>query len=422
MPMARAPSVADALVHPKIATAFDPFQAMRLLELLANDRPDRLAPENWIPFEESFRYRTNVTLARPPARIAQIIPPETANAAPVDDDRFPEAFAIRQAYQRKHSLERPGAPWRTKPTMVGNFFGLFGPNGSLPILYTRKLLELTRDSSSRSIRTAFRDWLDLFNHRFAQLLFRAWEKYRFTVPHQRRTWRRPIESLPAATDRFSSALFSLVGTGTPPLRDRIGVFPAIARRQPDAPALARIDDRILLRHVGSFARRRAGAHELRAILEEYFGVACRVRELVGQWLMIPPTAQTKLDADADARLGVNVVAGERVWDYSSKFRLELGPMSITDFIEFLPDPTPVAGRKAAMLLAQLTRLYVGMELDFDIRLILRETDVPRPQMQDLDESEMGMRLGWNVWIVNENGLGRDADDLVFEAPCEPILA
>jgi type VI secretion system protein ImpH len=78
----------------------------------------------------------------------------------------------------------------------------------------------------------------------------------------------------------------------------------------------------------------------------------------------------------------------------------------------LPDPAPIADRKTFFLVAQLARLFVGPELDFDIQLVLAAAEVPEAELA-LGEGA-GPRLGWNVWLISETPLA-PVDDAVFEA-------
>ena len=104
------------------------------------------------------------------------------------------------------------------------------------------------------------------------------------------------------------------------------------------------------------------------------------------------------------------MAGERVWDIQSKFRIRLGPLGYAQFLEFLPDRAPSPARKAFFLLVHLVRLYVGPELDFDVQLVLRR---PRSPSASSDDGPASARLGWNTWL-RSRASRRDADDAVFE--------
>ena len=279
-------------------------------------------------------------------------------------------------------------------------------------------------------RTALRDWLDLFNHRMVGMYFRAWEKYRFPVPFLRfalghraarttepRTW--------ADDDAFTSSLFNLIGLGSPALRHRLHVdAPPPAGDELAVPQpLARIDDLALLHYAGLFAHKPRNAAGLTAVVRDYFGLPARVEQFTGQWLYLEPASRSRLpdgDGGVNCELGINAVAGEQVWDVVSKFRVRLGPLHYEELVEFLPDPAPVPQRKAIFLLSQLVRLYVGIELDFEVQLALRGDEVPDLVLQDAGEGELGARLGWNTWMPGEQ-MPETVDDAVFDAAEQIVL-
>jgi type VI secretion system protein ImpH len=386
-------SVRDRLFDPELCCEFDVFQSVVLL--------GRLAPEG-TDVEDLVRFKANVTLAFPPSPLAQVIP------AVAEDEEPP----VNPPHDGPNALRRRYAPGR-QPIVVVNFFGLFGPVGALPLPYTRRLCEL--DLAKGKQRTLLRDWLDLFNHRLTALLYRAWEKYRFPVAFAKAA--RPRQDRPAEPDKFTRAVLSLVGLGAPALRNRLRVEPAgPPGRQTRPQPVAAVRDLALLHYAGSFARRQPSAHDLGELLTDYFGVPVRVESFTGQWLDLPVAARTTLGETG--RLGVNTVAGERVWDVSSKFRLRIGPLRYATFEEYLPDPAPAAARKSVFLLSQVAKFYVGPEFDFEVRLELVGDDVPACELAD--GPGLGPRLGWNTWLPTDD---RPAvvDDVGFDGPWEPVL-
>ncbi len=413
-------TVLERLFHPERACEFEPFEAIRLLELLADDaRPDGARPESAaggpspVGVRAAVQFKSHLTLSFQPSLIAQLLPPRPPGG--VTEDTSDEArFSRSAAAIRRRYADRATA----LPVMVQNFFGLFGVHGALPVVYTRKLLDLDGDPAmrGRTTRTALRDWLDLFTNQMAGLLYEAWAKYRMPVGYLRAARRVPRGVTPPP-DRVTQVLFALVGLGTPSLRGRLQASPPGPEDEPPPP-LAVLDDRAVLKYAGAFARGRPGAHELRAILADYFRVTVRVVPLSGQWLNLPADALTRFDGRA--ALGRNAVAGERVWDAGSKFRLRIGPLRYREFIGFLPDPTPIAERKGVYLLSQLTRLYVGAELDFEIQLLLSSFDVPDCRMEDVRPGELGLRLGWNTWLKGP-AMPETVDDMRFDAPCDTVL-
>lgn len=354
---------------------FDFFQAVRLLERLAPKRmPIGL---DGPPAEEVARFRAHLSMAFPPSQIVALDPPED---------------------------ERPN------PLLTVTFLGLYGPSGVLPMHYTQLLLDIQRDVRGPE-RRSLRDWLDLFNHRFISLFYRAWEKYRFHLKYERG------EAFRKDPDSFTLGLRSLMGLGTPGLTGRLRVHSTEreaggvdwSTEERAIPALALIDDLALLHYAGFFLQRPRNSTNLRSLLADYFRLPVVVEQFQGQWLAIPETGQSRLGEFGS--LGENAVAGARVWDVQSRFRVRLGPLRYSQFEDLLPDPAPVTDRKTFFLVAQLARLFAGSEFDFDIQLVLAAAEVPAAQL--IDGEGAGPRLGWTVWLIS-GPPHSDADEAVFD--------
>jgi type VI secretion system protein ImpH len=181
--------------------------------------------------------------------------------------------------------------------------------------------------------------------------------------------------------------------------------------------VARIDDLALLHFAGLFGHKPRNVVGIEAIIRDYFDLPARVLQFTGQWLYLEPANLSRLPGESGGvnfELGVNAVAGERVWDVVSKFRVRLGPLHYHQFVEFLPDPAPASVRKGIFLLSQLVRLYVGIELDFEVQLALRGGEVPDLVLQDAGEGDLGARLGWNTWMPSEQ-MPETVDDAMFDA-------
>lgn len=345
--------------------AFDFFQAVRLLERLYPNR--KAVGREALPEAEVVRFRSLASLAFPPSSIYEIEPPNS---------------------------ERPFA------RIVQTFLGLTGPSGVLPRHYTQLLLDLGRDVKGPE-RRSLGDFLALFDHRIVSLFYRAWEKYRFIIPYERG------EASRTEPDAFTQALCSLIGLGTPHLRSRIRV--AVRTDDPEQPErdLARVENLALLYYAGFLAQRPRNAANLAAMLTDYFEMPAEVKQFQGQWLQLEESDQTCLGAHG--MLGVNAVAGDRVWDVQAKFRIRLGPLSRRRFEEFLPDRSAAPARKSLFLLAQIVRLYAGPELDFDLQLVLKAAEAPACR---IGGEGFGSRLGWNTWLLSRPR-DADADDAVF---------
>ena len=145
------------------------------------------------------------------------------------------------------SLEfRSDAPVR----MAVNFMGLTGPEGVLPYSYSLLISERMRARD-----TTLRDFLDLFHHRIISLFYRAWEKYRFGVAHERNQ-----------RDIVTQHLKDLVGLGESRLQERLA-----------------IRDDVLLFYAGLLAPQQRSAAALQQLVGDYFGVRVEVEQFVGGW-------------------------------------------------------------------------------------------------------------------------------------------
>ena len=244
-----------------------------------------------------------------------------------------------------------------RDTMWVNFMGLGGVQGALP----RHLASLLTDPGTKAQTAALREFLDLFHHRLISLFYRAWEKYRFAIAYER-----------GGDDTFSRYLYCLIGLGTPGTRGRL-----------------HIDDQILLYYAGLLAQRPRSAVALEGILEDYFGVPVEVVQFQGQWFEMNVDILSSLGAHGqNNQLGVNAVLWERIWDPQSRFRVNVGPLSYPQFRDFLP------GSDGYVHLVELTRFFVGEDVNFEVRPVLRRDEVPWCVLRQ----DSAVRLGWSMWL------------------------
>ncbi len=349
---------------------FDFFQAVRLLEALYPDR--RPVGHGGPPDAEALQFRAQQSLDFPPSAVCQVEPGEQGGPA---------------------------------ATVEVAFMGLTGTSGVLPRHYTELLLETERDRKDPE-KGALREWLDLFHHRFVSLFYRAWEKYRFWLRYTRR------EPAGRELDTFTTALYSLIGMANPACRSRLRVSRSRPRNalEPER-VLAQIEDLSLLYYGGLLSQRPRCAVNLRLLLQDYFQVPVDVRQFQGQWLVIEPPNQTRLQPlDGCNQLGETAFVGDRVWDVGGKLCVRLGPLSYRQFLAFLPSLAAVPERTACFLLCHLVRFFVGPSLDFDLQLTLAAEEVP--EMQLSDNEAQAAKLGWNTWL-RDQPFQRVADDAVI---------
>ena len=260
----------------------------------------------------------------------------------------------------------PGAP---RPHLQVRLFGLLGPNGPLPIHITEYARERLRNAGDPTLSR----FLDLFHHRLIALFYRAWAQ---AQPHVNRD--RPD------SDRFAAFVGAFIGLSPEAFRHR-DTLPDVAK----------------LFHVGALIRHVRNSEGLAGILKHFFSVPVRIEEFVGHWLVLETRECTYL-AREGATLGAGAVLGRRVWDRQHKFRIRLGPLTLDQYESFLP------GGMRMKKLVEWVRLYLCLELDWDVHLVLKKQEVP-----PLVLGGAGL-LGWTTWLGTRAPLA-DADDLCLRA-------
>lgn len=268
-----------------------------------------------------------------------------------------------------HDLARPnGDEQQTPAEMMVAFMGLTGPLGVLPHHYTELLMERSRYND-----TALWTFFDIFNHRLISLFYRIWEKHRFPIAYER-----------GDLDQFTSYLFDAVGMGTGGLRGRQS-----------------FNDQALIYYGGLIGQRPHSASAIAAIIGDYFGVKVRAVQFAGQWLYLDENV-TRL-GQAYSNLGVTTIAGNRVWDSQSKFRIKVGPITLAELRDFVPEGSAFQPAK------DLLKLLTGSELDFDLQLVIKGDEVPACQ---LGGPTPGPRLGWTSWLKTRE-FEHDDDQVVL---------
>lgn len=248
-----------------------------------------------------------------------------------------------------------GAPARA----LVHFFGMLGPMGPLPLSTTEEALRWFNDRDD-----AFARFLDVFNHRFIELFYRAFADAR---PAEQAA--RPAE------DRFADYVGSAIGIGRPVFR-----------------GLDSLPDFEKLRFAGLLAPRTPSAPRIEGLVAGIFGQRAEVIEFVGETLEIPAEERTRLGS-ADAGLGTGALLGARVISVDHKFRLRLFTDTLAVYENFLPDGA--WHRRLADTLANA----VGLEYAWDVELVL-----PAAALRPVCLGRYG-RLGWTGWMRRPGGDG-----------------
>jgi type VI secretion system protein ImpH len=125
-------------------------------------------------------------------------------------------------------------------------------------------------------------------------------------------------------------------------------------------------------------------------LQDYFEVPVRVEQFTGEWFLMNPDTLTSL-GDPNLQLGVNTVLWQRIFDPQARFRVSIGPLPFARFRDFLPNGT------AYEHLTELTRFFVGDDLNFEVQPLLDPAEVPACALGTDD----ALRLGWSMWLKTE---------------------
>ena len=260
------------------------------------------------------------------------------------------------------------------PRLQVLFFGLFGPDGPLPL----HLTEYARDRQRNERDPTMARFADLFHHRALSLLYRAWADVRPTVAFD-----RPED------DRFATYAGALAGLGMGSLQDR-DAMPHLTK----------------LHFAGLLANQTRHAAGLAAILSAFFTMPVRVDSFVGAWLTLPAGDRSSLGrARESGTLGGGALLGSRVWSRQHKFRIVVGPLSLAEYRRMLP-----GGGSFGKLIPIISN-YAGDVLIWDLQLVLHRDEVPGIRL-----GQQG-QLGWTTWLLPRRSL-TDAGDLHLDASAD----
>lgn len=273
--------------------------------------------------------------------------------------------------QRPHLYFAPVevAAFRTEDTPVPQVeqhgFGVFGPNGALPLHIT----ELAHSREFQADDPTFGAFINAFQHRFASLFYRAWADFDPCTSFDR-----------ADADLFRLYIGALIGIGARAARERDCVL-----------------DYAKLVRAGLFAPQSRSAESLQRIIADYFELPVELIPFVGAWLEISAAERCRLGGPPEyATLGSGTILGGSTWQCQSNFEIVLGPLRIADFVNFLP------GARGLSQLKALVRLYTNDEWSWQVRLTLEPGEIPPMRL-----GESGW-LGWATWLGPRGEVASDA--------------
>jgi type VI secretion system protein ImpH len=231
--------------------------------------------------------------------------------------------------------------------------GMLGPQGPLPLAITEEAYHYALAEDE-----AFPRFLDLFNHRFIQLFFRAWADSRPIAQHDR----------PDA-DRFAAYIGSAIGIGSRPYHN-----------------LDTLPDGAKLSFAGLLGAQAKSASRLAAAIRGIFGVKAEVDEFVGSRLVFD-TAEWTIVGRGYNVLGEDALLGRSVFSVQDKIRVRVFSENLAQYIRFLPTGD------LCEPLADLVFFYNGEQLDYDVELA-----IPAGAAAPVRLGSFG-QLGWTSWMA-----------------------
>lgn len=251
---------------------------------------------------------------------------------------------------------------RTDHTWVDvNFFGLLGPNGPMPLSMSE---EITVSLSAKP-KQQITDFYNIFHHRLLSLLYRAWANKEPQLLSSKKT--QPTNSFRSNYDKY---IGTLAGYGLPSLLNRDSM-----------PDFGKLGHAAFL---GGYSKHRAG---LQNILLQLFDIPAQIQEFTGEWIPIPENFRCQLKPSSQAKqLGINSTLGKNSWQCQYKFQVWLGPLDFVTYQSCLP------GSPRLRQINDTIKNYVGLEFEWEIVLMLKKGDIPKPDLKK------NVQLGWTTWL------------------------
>ncbi len=248
-----------------------------------------------------------------------------------------------------------------KPILWINFLSIAGIQGPLPTPYTETLIDRTRQKD-----TAFRDFLDIFNHRLATLWHRLRKKIMPGV----------LQAPPQETP-IGKTLLQLAGIAHPNLLQGKQLTQEV----------------LLSYHDVLWKKPHSGAGLLR-LIKSYFNVPVMIEQFEGSWREARVQDLSKIGPRKGQfnELGKNMILGKKCWDQSAAASISIGPLSWDEYCSFLPNALSSDTLRPFPLLEELSYFFIGINTELYLRLSLNRFDI-KPVLLNRKFS-----LGYNSWL------------------------
>ncbi len=229
--------------------------------------------------------------------------------------------------------------------MTLSFLGFYGASSPLPHYMLDALIQENESADS------LKSFLEIFNQRIYQLLYKSWKKY------------RPVINASQSGSRYIQYLHAISGHS---LMD---------------------EDKSELAYAGVLGSRVHNAVSLAGMVSGFLqGVSAEVSQFQPRWVRVSQLNYLTTNR-SNLILGDTTLLGNEVVDLSQKISIVLGQISAELALTLLPGT--VMGKR----LIRLVKLYIGSSLQFD--MILR---VKFSQKTCLVLGQDQLFLGWTSWL------------------------
>lgn len=231
-------------------------------------------------------------------------------------------------------------------------FGVFGPNGALPLHISEKIYEKKLHQKDQ----IFNDFVDIFHNRLIALFYKSWRDAQAVISmDQQDDW------------HFSRFIASIIGVA-----DQQNLVPDI-------------------HHYSKFyysnllLNRNAPCENLKNILQNYFDVDVNILENIGQWVDASEFS-TRLNNLGCTTLGQGILLGDKIYDATQKIRIVIGPIRPEHYLTFL------RGARSAIRLIGWVDYYFKHQFHWDVEFIIDKKFISQQKLGN------GPALGLTSWI------------------------
>ncbi|TDR33059.1 type VI secretion system baseplate subunit TssG [Hydromonas duriensis] len=252
--------------------------------------------------------------------------------------------------------------------------GLWGPNGPLPLHFSEMAMHRREMQHDHTLT----NFIDIFHHRSMSLFYRAWEINQSTAGLDRKH-----------NERFSRYLAWLTGNDLTEMSTTH--LPTHAQLSAAA-------------HIKHQSKNPSGIAQT---LSQYYQVPVELEEYYFNWITVDQEDCTYLArggrSGSNASLGQGAMLGEYVPDKQSAFLLTIGPLSLSQYLRFLPNGDDLGS------LIDWVRAFTGLEYMWMLKLLVKQDEATPTQLGGTQQ------LGWSSWMSGDESVQtKSVTGMLFE--------